>query len=108
MRRRRRRNPISDKQLMYIGAGIAVLGVGYILWSQNQGPQQVVNAQGQPVAAGSLPAAPSNILALGADAVAYYQQCVVSGGSTATCVAQTVAQYGAGAVSGVSNLISSL
>ena len=104
-RRHRRRNPVNNKQLLYIGGGLAVAGVLWILYQQNQAPPQVLLPSGAPDT--NPPAPPSNILALGADAVAFYQQCVVNGGSTATCATQTATQYAGSAVSGVQSTLSS-
>ena len=104
-RRHRRRNPVNNKQLLYIGGGLAVAGVLWILYQQNQAPPQVLLPSGAPDT--NPPAPPSNILALGADAVAFYQQCVVNGGSTTTCATQTATQYAGSAVSGVQSTLSS-
>jgi hypothetical protein len=113
-RHRKKRNPLTldNTTLLWVGGGLAVAGLAWIWW-QNQGPPPVLNSSGQPVAPSALPVPPSNILALGADAVAFYQQCGVNGagtsaGTVAACTAATIAQFGSAAVTSAGSALTSV
>ena len=77
-RHRRRRNPIDNKTLIYVGAGLAVLGVGYILY-QNSQANAAASTPALPASSGS---GPTNVVA----ALSPYEQCIANGGNVASCL----------------------
>jgi hypothetical protein len=79
--RRRRRNPVDNKTLIYVGAGLAVLGVGWILYQQSQNAPPMVAAP----AAGPAPSLASQGIAVGSA----YAQCIAAGGNALTCLGQS-------------------
>jgi hypothetical protein len=82
--KRRRRNPVNNKTLMYVGAGIAVLGVGYILYQSSQANAGAASAPTLPATSPSGSVASTAIAAGSA-----YAQCIAAGGNALTCLGQS-------------------
>jgi hypothetical protein len=80
--RRRRRNPIDNKTLIYVGAGLAVLGVGWILYQGSQNPQPQALPAGPPASGGSVA---GQAVAVGSA----YAQCIAAGGNALSCLGQS-------------------
>jgi hypothetical protein len=76
---RRRKNPVDPKTLMYVGGGLAVAGVLWILY-QNSQNQVVVTA----------PPASTGTTNAGAvvSALTPYAQCIANGGNVISCLGQ--------------------
>jgi hypothetical protein len=77
--RRRHRNPVNTQTLMYVGGGLAVAGVLWILYQNSQNQQIAVTV---PTTSGG-----TNAGAI-VSGLTPYAQCIANGGNVLSCLGQ--------------------